>query len=82
MILFISPNSFLGVGKHHGFRKKILETRGDGSKLFLVLGLLMNGAAVSSRAIPEPNIYRLQTLALPCVCICACSLSLLSYDGG
>jgi hypothetical protein len=29
MILFISPNSFLGVGKHHGFRKKILETLGD-----------------------------------------------------
>lgn len=32
-------------------------------KLFSVLGLLMNGAAVSSRATSEQNIYRLRTLA-------------------
>jgi hypothetical protein len=42
----------------------------------------MNGAVVSFGATPEPNIYRLQTLALPCVRIRASSLSLLSRGGG
>jgi len=29
MALFIPPNSFWRVGKHHGFRKKLLGTIGD-----------------------------------------------------
>ena len=42
----------------------------------------MNGAPVSSRATPRPNIYWVQTLALSRVRIRASSLSLLSRGGG
>ena len=52
------------------------------AKLFSLLGFLMNGAPVSSRATPQPNIYWVQTLALSRVRIRASSLSLLSCGGG